>query len=140
MTARPVSVTAISWIQIVFIIIGAIGLLMTFLFFDNPMMQDAFAKNHAPVWVQLTMSSVSLVITLACAIGFLMRQNWARYVFVVWSVIGIVYTFVVTAISTWILIPGLILPVVTVVIVFLPNANRYFTGKDDPAPAPTEQS
>jgi hypothetical protein len=138
MTARPAAVTVISWIQIVFAALGVFGMVITFLLINNPMMQDALARNHAPVPVQLSVSVASLAINLSCAIGFLNRKNWARFVFVGWSALAIVYTFVVVAISAWILVPGLVLPVITAVIVFLPDANRYFSGKDDATEASTE--
>lgn len=131
MTTRPVAVTVISWIQIVFVALGIFGMLITVVLINNPLMRDALARNHAPVAVQLTISFASLAINLTCAIGFLNRQNWARFVFVGWSVLAIIYTFVVVALSAWILVPGLVLPVITAVIVFLPDANRYFSGKDD---------
>ncbi|HET7650249.1 MAG TPA: hypothetical protein VFL15_06085 [Gammaproteobacteria bacterium] len=131
MTARPAAVTVISWVQIVFAALGVFGMVITFLLINNPMMRDALARNHAPVPVQLAMSVASLAINLSCAIGFLNRQNWARFVFVGWSVLAIIYTLVVVALSAWILVPGLVLPVITAVIVFLPDANRYFSGKDD---------
>lgn len=130
MTARPASITVISWIQIVFVALGIFGMLVTFLLINNPMMEDALARNHAPVAVQLAMSVASLVINLGCAIGFLKRQNWARFVFVGWSALSIIYTFAVVAISAWILIPSLALPVATAIIVFLPDANRYFSGNN----------
>lgn len=129
MTTRPVAVTVISWIQIVFTALGIFGMVITFLLINNPMMRDALARNHAPVAVQLSVSVASLAFNLSCAIGFLNRQNWARFVFVGWSALSIIYTFAVVAISAWILVPSLVLPVVTIVIVFLPNANRYFSDK-----------
>lgn len=135
MTARPAAVTVISWIQIVFAALGVFGMVITFLLINNPMMQDALARNHAPVPVQLAVSVASLAINLSCAIGFLNGKNWARFVFVGWSAISIVYTFTVVAISAWILVPGLVLPVITAVIVFLPDANRYFSGKGEAAQA-----
>jgi len=138
MTPRPIAVTTIAWVQIAFIALGAIGLAMTLALFNDPNVQDALAKIHAPIPLQITMSILSLVINLTCAIGFLKRQNWARFVFVVWAIIAIVYAFIATPFSMWMAALSLVLPVITTVIIFMPNANRFFSGKGEAAPAATE--
>lgn len=135
MTPRPVAVTAIAWIQIAFVVLGAIGLLITLALFDDPNVQDALARIHAPIPLQITMSCLSLVINLTCAISFLKRQNWARFLFVVWAIIAIVYAFIATPFSMWMAALSLVLPVATTVIIFMPNANRFFTDKGAAAPA-----
>ena len=136
MTARPVTVTIISWINIGLSAVGGLSMLFTVVLLSSPAGHDALAKNHMPPPVQLGMLFAALVIVIGCAIGFLLRQNWARYVFVVWSVGYFVYDFGVSATSDWLLIPNLVLFVITLVIIFRPDANRYFSHKGDDTPSP----
>lgn len=129
MTARPVAVTLISWMNIALSAVGGVSMLFTLVLLSSPSGRDALAKNHVPPPLQLGLLFAALIFVIGCSIGFLLRQNWARFVYVGWSLLYFIYTFKTTAASDWTLLPNVVLFVITCVIIFLPNANRYFSGK-----------
>lgn len=129
MPARPMSVTVVAWILIVFALFGLLGVLFTALLWDTPLVQQTLARVHAPVPVQAAIGLGGLAIRLACGIALLFRQNWARYLYTGWAVIGLAYAVIASPYTLWLLVPTLIFTLVIVYFLFTPAAKKYFAGK-----------
>ena len=71
------------------------------------------------------MMYVGLVITLVCGIAMLKRQNWARLLYVGWSVIVLTIS-IATSPMKLLLLPGIIGFMVIAFFLFRPKANEYF--------------
>ncbi len=133
MTPRPDSITVIGWLLIVFGVFGILGLLLMAAIWNSPMVQQALAQSHAPISVQITVGLSGMIIRPACGIALLLRQNWARFVYVGWSLIACAYAVITSPCTPLLLIPSLVLTLVIVYFLFRPVATEYFTGKATPA-------
>lgn len=126
MPARPLSITVVAWILIVFGAFGVLGVLSVALLWDLPMLQQSFARVHAPLDLQVTAGLAGVAIRLGCGIALLFRQNWARLLYAVWSVIALGYGVVVSPYTLWLLVPPLVFVLVVVYFLFRPVAQQYF--------------
>lgn len=129
MPARPMSITVVAWILIVFGVLGLLGMLMTLGLSGSPLMQASFARSHVPLSVTLSVGTFNSLVGLVCGIALLYRQNWARYLYTVVAVIGLAYSVITSPYSLWLLVPSLIFTLVIVYFLFRPVAGRYFSGE-----------
>ncbi len=123
MRKRPTSITIIAWILIV---AGGILLLTSSVNLNNPIVKGIMAKNPIPISVQYMIMYVGLLISIVSGIGLLKKQNWARFLYVVWNTIGSLITLFTSPMKTA-LIPGLIFFIVIVIFLFRPGTNQYFS-------------
>ena len=125
MNDRPVSITVISWIIIV---TSALSLASTLFLINNPTAQELMAKSAIPVAVQYAMMFVGLVVGIVCGAFMLKGANWARLLYVGWSVVGFTITFITTP-GRLMMLPGMIFFAVVVFFLFRPKANAFFSGQ-----------
>lgn len=128
MPVRPLSVTVIAWILIVFGLFGLLGVLMLLAMSGSPIMQASLARAHTPLPVQLTLGTFGSLVQLLCGIALLFRQNWARFVYAGWAVIGLAYTVITSPYTLWLIAPSLVFVLVVVYFLFRPAAQQYFSG------------
>lgn len=133
MTQRPVSITVIGWLLIVFGLFGLLGCFAYIGMASSPMVQQAMALIPVPLSVQIAVTVASVVLRLATGIALLLRQNWARFLYATYGLAGIVYAYFVSPYPL-LMIPGILLYLVVTVFLFLPAANVYFTKKDAAPP------
>lgn len=79
MDKRPLSVTIIAWFLIVSSIISAFTLWSSF---DSPISQQVLADSPLPRSVHRAVAASSLALHLVIGVALLMRQNWARFLYV----------------------------------------------------------
>jgi len=126
---RPESVTVIAWLLLIFGAFELMGCLASWTLHDLPMMQPLLATYREPFSVVLAVACAGVTIHIFCAIAFLMRQGWARHVYVVTAL-------AMTAFSAWVspwpqfAVPQLLFPVVASMFLYRPIANRWFDGGD----------
>jgi hypothetical protein len=130
MTYRPISITIIGWILIV---LGTLGLLDSIIatMVTNPSTDEILAQSPIPIPIQHAMSIAGSVVTLVSGYFLLRGRNWARYLYVVWSAIGMVVALLTTRMKIM-LIPGAIIFFVIAFFLFHPTSNAFFVsgGKD----------
>ena len=123
MRVRPTSVTVIAWLLVVG---GAIKLLWTLTFLYDSTVEELMARNSSlPVPVQYFDMYASLLMAIVSGIAMLKGQNWARMLYVTWSLIGLLLLFTTSPMRPIVILA----PVPTLIIVFFlfrPDANRYF--------------
>ncbi len=92
---RPTSVTVVAIVLIVLNAIGFLSLLFSSFVSDNPDVQAAIAeqmKNSTFSYATIqVVSYVSMIITVACAVGMLKGADWSRKLYVGLGVIGLVF-------------------------------------------------
>ena len=129
MTKRPTSITVISWI---FIVVGAMNVVTCAITFaamgDDPMVKDLMAKNLLPVPVQYALMVLGLAVMLACGVGMLNGGNWARWLYTIWSAVGLVIALATSPLPLM-LIPGAIFYGLIVFFLFRPVAAQYFLAE-----------
>lgn len=128
MPARPMSVSVVAWLLIVLALLGLLGMLMLLAMSGSPIMQASLARAHMPLPVQLSFGTFSSLVQLLCGIALLFRQNWARFLYAVWSVIALGYGVVTSPYTSWLLVPSLVFVLVVVYFLFRPAARGYFAG------------
>lgn len=122
MEKRPISITVIAWI---FIVTGGITLISSFSLKD-PMVKELMAKSPLPLPIQYAMTYIGLLVSIANGIGMLKKQNWARFLYVIWGAIGLLIGLFTSPVKTF-LIPGLIFFIIITFFIFRPAANQYFS-------------
>ena len=129
MRERPRSITIIGWLLIVS---GGISAINTTSNLHNPRIKEVMSQFLMPIPISYAFSYVGLLIGLVCGIGMLKSRNWARFLYVGWSVISLVVLYI-----NWGTNPGKIIVLFPALIFFLviaflfsPKANEYFTGTE----------
>lgn len=122
---RPTSVSVVAWILIV---MSAISLIASTVSLNNPMAKELMAKSLLPIPLQYVMLYVGLLITIVAGIAILKGQNWARFLYVAWTIIGFVIGIFTSPMKAA-MIPGLVVFVVITFFLFRPKANEYFSPK-----------
>ena len=132
MNKRPTSVTIIAW----FIIVTcALSIVITPINFRNPEVIAILEKSPVPVNVQLALGVFIASLNLICGVFMLMGKNWARLLYVTVAVLGFGFS-VITSPMKMMLIPGLLVFVLIVVLLFMPGPSAFFTGKTSATPPP----
>lgn len=75
------------------------------------------------------MMYAGLLITLACGIAMLKRQNWARLLYVGWSITGFIIGIATSPMKAM-MIPGIIIFFIFAFFLFRPKANEYFKATE----------
>jgi hypothetical protein len=71
------------------------------------------------------MMFIGLVVMVMSGVGMLKGQGWARLLYVVWGVIGMLIGFATSPIKAA-LIPGLVFFGIVIFFLYRPASNRYF--------------
>lgn len=127
MTKRPTSISVISWILIV---TGGISLITTTAMINNPDVQDMMAKTPIPIPVQYAMSYVGLLVTILSAVAMLKGANWARYLYVIWNLVGFVIGMATSPMKAA-MIPSLVVFLVIAFFLFRPKATAFFVPPEE---------
>lgn len=126
MNKRPTSITVVCWILIA---LGGISIISSAFSFNNPVTRELMSKSPIPVNIQYFMMFAGLVITLVCGIAMLKGRNWARLLYVGWSVVAFIIGLATSPVKAM-LIPGLIIFIIFAFLLFRPKANAYFKATE----------
>ena len=124
MKNRPTSITVICWILI---IMGGISLVTSTINLNNPIAEELMSRSPIPVTVQYTILYIGLLVMLVSGIAMLKGRNWARYLCVVWFVVGFMFSMATSPMKAA-MIPGLVFFIIMAFFLFCPKAKAYFTG------------
>ena len=124
MAKRPLSITIIAWFLIVSSIISAFTFWSAF---DSPMGQQMLAQSPFTPSVHKAFAVFSMLLNLLIGVALLKRQNWARYVYVAFGLLGIVVGVVTSPIKSALLLSAIFLAVITFLL-FRRPATDWFRG------------
>lgn len=88
------------------------------------------AKGPLPIPVQYAMSYVSLFVMIVSGIAMLKRQNWARFLYVIWSFIGFIIGIATSPLKAA-MIPGFVVFLIVAFFLFRPKANAFFAPSEE---------
>ncbi|MDE2346475.1 MAG: hypothetical protein KGL13_08405 [Gammaproteobacteria bacterium] len=131
MAYRPTSITVIGWFETVIGLLGALTLTIRPGEESMTGMLQSMLRFHPPTAAVYVGNLLGVCVTLACGIGLLKRQNWARYLYLGWSLLSDVYFVMVF--QTYVLfffIPSFLLTLVIIFFLFTPTARKYFTAHE----------
>ena len=127
---RPTFVSVIAWILIVMSGISLVTFTMSLnMSLNDPMIRELLSKSPIPIPLQIAIGYVGLLITIVSGVAILKGQNWARFLYVGWNVIGSVIGLLTSPMKAA-MIPGLFIFVVITFFLFRPKANEYFSTKE----------
>lgn len=122
MNKRPTSITVVCWVLIA---LAGVSIISSVFSFNNPVTRELMSKSPIPVNIQYLIMFAGLVITLVCGIAMLKGRNWARLLYVGWSVTAFIIGLATSPMKAM-LIPGLIIFIIFAFFLFRPKANAYF--------------
>lgn len=124
MNSRPLSVTIVAWYLIITAALGAIGLAMAF---ANPAAQAYLAASGLSLESQMVLGVVGVIIAALCGFYILRGANWARYLYIGWTLLGVAIAMATIGFTPMMLVSLAILALV-IFLLFRKPANAFFTG------------
>jgi hypothetical protein len=125
MSRRPLSLTIIAWLLVVFVVIGLIG---AFTMGSNPAMTSALQQMNMSLGTYQAWIALNSLVTLICAYGFLKGFPWSRVLYVVWGVLGIIVSFYISPMKAAIAV-SVVLLIVVCFFLFRGNADDWFQAR-----------
>jgi hypothetical protein len=125
MEKRPVSLTVIGWLLVVFALFGIYGLVTAG---SNPMVAPMLAKMGVSLALYEAWGALGIIIGLACAYGVLKGLPWSRVLYLVWGIIGLAVGLYISPIKS-VLVFSLIFLVVICVFLWTNAANDWFQAR-----------
>lgn len=125
MEKRPLSLTIIGWLLVVFTLFGLYGVITMG---SNPVAMKMIEQMHMSLRFQQLWGTIGALINLACAYGILKGLPWSRVLYVVWGIISLVAGFYIAPIKA-ILVVSLIILVAISAFLFTNNANDWFSAR-----------
>jgi hypothetical protein len=122
MNKRPKSITIIAWILIV---VGGLGLISNSLSVLDVLDASAHGRNVSPFFPMLILGYVGAGIVLTSGVGILKARNWARHLYTVWGIIGLIIVLLASPFKI-LFIPNLIFYLVVLSYLYKPGADDYF--------------
>ena len=122
---RPLSLTIIAWVLIVF---SLIGLASSFMIGSNPEAMKMLEQMHMSLAFQQAWTVLGTIINLAVAYGIFKGQPWSRVLYAVWGLIGVVVGFYISPMKVAAVL-GLIIFVVVCAFLFTNRANEWFSAR-----------
>ncbi len=130
MNKRPLSVSIIAWLLIVFGALSAVAIPFTL---GNPMTQELMAKSMVPIPVQYFMMFAGVLISIVTGIFMLKGANWARMLYIIWGALGFLFSFI-TSPAKAAVIPGFVIYLIVAFFLLRPKATAFFTASNHAGP------
>jgi hypothetical protein len=131
MNERPLSVTIIAWLLIVFAALSAVTIPFSL---GNPMARELMAKSMVPIPAQYFMIFAGLLVSILSGIFMLKGANWARMLYIIWSALGFLFSLI-TSPAKLVIIPGFLVYLIVVFFLLRPKATAFFTGTNHARPS-----
>jgi hypothetical protein len=121
---RPTSVTMMSWVLIA---MGGISLLAIFSRVGNAQAAAPIAHGPIAIAAQYAVSFGSLLVPIVSGAAMLNGKSWGRLLYTIWSGVALINGIVASP-SRLLMIPSGLVYLIFVVLLFQPNANRFFAA------------
>lgn len=121
MKKRPSEITIIAWL---FIISGAGSCLRVVKSMNDPVVLELLSKSPIPIPLQFAVSYVNSMIFVVCGIFMLRGTNWARFLYIIWGAVGVLYNLI-TSPSKFSIVYVVIYGILAYLLLH-PIANEFF--------------
>jgi len=125
MQTRPLSLTIIGWLLIVFSLFGLFGVVSMG---SNAAAMKMLEQMHTSLLFQQVWGVLGAIINVAVAYGIFKGLPWSRVLYVVWGVVGLVVAAYTSPIKVAVVV-GLIFLVVISAFLFTNSANDWFCAR-----------
>ncbi len=127
MQERPASISIISgWL----ILTAVLSLLMNLAHRTDPRVVEVMSRNPIPVQIQIAWVYTGVAVSFISGIALIMRQNWARFLYVFWSGMSLAVSFITSPVKAASL-PGAVILTIIVFFLFHPGVKTYFRAGGD---------
>lgn len=92
------------------------------------------AQSPIPATFRYILSYLGSLVIIVSGAAMLMRKNWARYLYVIWSLVDLVIGIATSPMKVA-MIPGFVVFVVITVFLFRPKATAFFLPREVPESA-----
>jgi hypothetical protein len=120
---RPISITIVSWFLILQGIIGIAGILLSK---KDQITIDSIENTQ--IQFQTVYILIGMLTSILCGIFVLRRKNWARWLYTLWSGVGIFISPTKIGFSLMIL-PGFFKYLIIVFFLFSHKSNKWFSSE-----------
>jgi hypothetical protein len=127
MDKRPKTVTFIAWFSIIvniFALISTIWVANNFL--TKIAMDFALSRDPIPLQIHYGLIYFNILSSIACSLGMLRGNNWARLIYTGLSIFWMVTGFLFPSSQSQ-AIPVAIVTSIILFLLYRPNVTRYFT-------------
>lgn len=125
MQTRPLSLTIIGWLLIVFSLFGLFGVVTMG---SNAAAMKMLEQMHTSLLFQQVWGVLGAIVNVAVAYGIFKGLPWSRVLYVVWGVVGLVVAAYTSPIKVAVVV-GLIFLVVISAFLFTNSANDWFCAR-----------
>jgi len=125
MQTRPLSLTIIGWLLIVFSLFGLFGVVSMG---SNAAAMKMLEQMHTSLLFQQVWGVLGAIINVAVAYGIFKGLPWSRVLYVVWGVVGLVVAAYTSPIKVAVVV-GLIFLVAISAFLFTNSANDWFCAR-----------
>jgi len=125
MQTRPLSLTIIGWLLIVFSLFGLFGVVSMG---SNAAAMKMLEQMHTSLLFQQVWGVLGAIINVAVAYGIFKGLPWSRVLYVVWGIVGLVVAAYTSPIKVAVVV-GLIFLVVISAFLFTNSANDWFCAR-----------
>lgn len=125
MQKRPLSLTIIAWVLIVF---GLFGLYGAATMGSNPAAAKMLAGSPVPLIVNQVWGVIGCIVSFIVAYGIFKAQPWSRVLYVVFTVIQILVGLYISPMKS-LLVFSLVILVVISIFLFSEKANDWFAAR-----------
>lgn len=125
MEKRPVPLTVIAVILIIF---AAFGLIGVFVIGMVPAMTASLAQMHISMALYQAWGALGAIVTVVCAYGILKGLPWSRVLYLVWGVIGLAVSAYISPTKSSVVL-GLVILVVVCIFLWTNAANDWFQAR-----------
>ncbi len=128
MQQRPASISIISgWL----IFSAVLSLIVNLTHRTDPNVIAIMSKNPIPLQIQIAWVYTGTLISFVSGVALIMRQSWARFLYVIWSGVSLAVSFATSPVKAASL-PGTVILSIIVFFLFHPGVNKYFrAGGED---------
>jgi len=125
MEKRPVSLTVIAWLLIVFSVLGLIS--MIYMTTTAAGMEKLAEMHMSPKYTEVS-NVISVIVGLVSAYGILKGQPWSRVLYVAWGIISFIVGLYMSPMKLP-LVGGLVILVIFSIFLFSSAANVWFQAR-----------
>jgi len=128
MDNRPNSVRVIAWLLI---FMAGLSLITSILTLNDPKTSEIMRRwISIPLSIQYILMFIGITVQLISGVGILKGMNWARFLYVIFSIVGFVIGIFISPFKIFI-VTSIVVFIIVVFYLFRPSANDYFAGRED---------
>lgn len=125
MEKRPLSLTIIACVLVVFALLGLFGVITMG---SNPVAMKMLEQMHVSLLFQQVWGVIGCIVTLICAYGIFKGLPWSRVLYLVWGIVGLIVGLYTSPMKAA-LVLGLVILVVVCAFLWTNSANDWFQAR-----------